>query len=193
MIAGLVLAAGEARRFGGAKLAADLDGVPLLDHSVKAMLAVPAIARIAVVLGANARKLMAEADLASVETVICRQWREGISTSLRAGLMALGEADAIVVTLADEPFITPQAIAAVADQIDAPQVAVRATYGGRPGHPVLLKRELFPAVERLRGDHGARDLLSALGARELECGHLCSPADIDTRADLLAARRQSAA
>jgi molybdenum cofactor cytidylyltransferase len=193
LIGGLVLAAGEGRRFGGAKLAADLGGVPLLDHSVKAMLAVPAIARIVVVLGAHATKLMAEADLASVETVICRQWQVGISASLRAGMVALAEADAIVVTLADEPFITPQAIAAVVDQVDAPEVAVRATYGGRPGHPVVIKRELFPAVERLRGDRGARDLLSAVGARELECGHFCSPADVDTRADLLAARRKNAA
>jgi CTP:molybdopterin cytidylyltransferase MocA len=59
----LVLAAGEGRRFGGAKLAADLDGVTVLDHSVEAMLLVPAIERIVVVLGAHAEEVAERADL----------------------------------------------------------------------------------------------------------------------------------
>jgi len=190
LIGGLVLAAGEGRRFGGAKLAAELDGRPLLEHVVEAMLRVPAIERIVVVLGAHADELMASADLAEVETVICERWRQGISASLRAGLEALAEADAIVVTLGDQPFITSQVIAAIVDQIDAAAPGARATYAGHPGHPVLIKRELFAAIEGLRGDSGARDLLAAAGVRELECGHLCRPDDVDTRADLAAARRQ---
>jgi CTP:molybdopterin cytidylyltransferase MocA len=44
-------------------------------------------------------------------------------------------------------------------------------------------------VRALRGDAGARDLLIDAGTRELECGHLCRPDDIDTRDDLEVARR----
>jgi molybdenum cofactor cytidylyltransferase len=192
MIAGLVLAAGEGRRFGGAKLAAELDGVTLLDHAVAAMLAVPAIERVLVVLGAHAEEISARTDLGAVETLVCERWSEGISASLAAGVEELAEADAIVVTLGDQPFVTPQVIAAIVDQLDGRRPAARATYGGRPGHPVLIKRALFERVRALRGDEGARDLLAAAGVQELECGHLCSPEDIDTPEDLEAARRQFA-
>jgi molybdenum cofactor cytidylyltransferase len=186
----LVLAAGEGRRFGGAKLAADLDGVTVLDHSVEAMLLVPAIERIVVVLGAHAQEVSERADLAEVETVIADDWREGISSSLRAGVDALAGSEALLITLGDQPFITPQVIAAIVDQIGGPEPAARATYDGRPGHPVLVKRELYAALRLLRGDAGARDLLAKAGVREFECGHLCAPDDIDTRDDLDAARRR---
>jgi molybdenum cofactor cytidylyltransferase len=188
VIGGLVLAAGEGRRFGGAKLAAELDGRPLFDHALEAMLAVPAIQRVVVVLGAHSEELAARAGLGGVETTLCDEWREGISASLRAGARTLADAEAIVVALADQPFITPQVIAAIVDQVDSPAPAARATYAGRPGHPVLIKRRLFAAIEELRGDAGARDLLAAAGVRSVECGHLCRPDDVDTREDLEAAR-----
>ena len=66
--------------------------------------------------------------------------------------------------------------------------AARATYDGRPGHPVLIKRGLYGAVAELEGDTGARDLLVAAGAREIECGRLCRADDVDTGADLAAVR-----
>jgi molybdenum cofactor cytidylyltransferase len=190
VIGGLVLAAGEGRRFGGPKLAAELDGVALLDHAVAAMLGVPAIERVVVVLGAHAEEISARADLGAVETLVCERWSDGISASLGAGVAELAGAEAIVVTLGDQPFVTAQVIAAIVDQLDGRRPAARATYAGRPGHPVLIKRALFEQVRSLRGDEGARDLLAAAGVRELECGHLCRPEDIDTPEDLEAARRQ---
>ena len=94
-----------------------------------------------------------------------------------------------MVTLGDQPFITSQVIAAILDRTDGPAPAARATYGGRPGHPVLIKRRCSARCVSLRGDAGARDLLAAAGVLELECGHLCPDEDIDTPADLEAARR----
>jgi molybdenum cofactor cytidylyltransferase len=189
VIGGLVLAAGEGRRFGGAKLAAELDGVAVLDHAVAAMLGVPAVARVVVVLGAHADEVAARADLGGVETLLCERWSEGISASLGAGVAELAESEAIVITLGDQPFVTSQVIAAIVDQLADRRPAARATYSGRPGHPVLIKRALFERVRALRGDQGARDLLADAGVRELECGHLCRPEDIDTPEDLEAARQ----
>lgn len=188
MIGGLVLAAGEGRRFGGRKLIAELDRRPLLEHPIEAMLAVPAIERVVVVLGADADEVAAATDLAGTESVVCDQWREGMAASLRTGIAALGDVSAAVVVLGDQPFITPQVIAAIVDQIDAPATAARAVYEGRPGHPVLIKRLLFEAVATLRGDTGARELLAEAGVRELECSHLSRPDDVDTLEDLEAAR-----
>lgn len=192
MIGAVVLAAGEGRRFGGAKVAAELDGRPLLEYVLQSTMAVLAIQRIVVVLGAHADEVTTAVDLSGVATVMSDRWQEGISASLRAGVKELAEAEAIIVMLGDQPFIKPEVIEAIAGKVHAPVPAARATYRGQPGHPVLIKRELYPAVARLRGDRGARGLLAAEGCEQVECGHLCSPIDIDTPSDLHAATRQLA-
>jgi CTP:molybdopterin cytidylyltransferase MocA len=186
VIGGVVLAAGGGRRFGAVKQLAELDGRPLLEHAVGAMLAVPAIERIVVVLGAAADEISSTVDLGAAEAVVCEGWEEGIAASLRTGVAALAEADALVITLGDQPLITPQVIAAIVEEADSPAPAGRATYGGRPGHPVLVKRELYAALAGLRGDAGAREVLARAGVRELECGRLCRPDDVDTPDDLRA-------
>lgn len=186
MIAGLVLAAGGSTRFGSPKQLAQLRGTPLLEHVVDSLLSVPALDPIIVVLGANADRIERQLDLAGVEVAIAADWQEGISTSLRAGVAAAGEADAVLIALGDQPLITPQVIAAVLDRADGPSPAARATFDGSPGHPVVIKRRLFAAVQQLRGDEGARDLLEAEGVAAIECGHLASPHDVDTPDDLAA-------
>jgi molybdenum cofactor cytidylyltransferase len=183
-VGGLILAAGEGRRFGGAKQLAEFRGRPLLEHAVQAMLGVPAIAPVVVVLGARADEVRAGVDLSDVGVVVCDDWAEGQSASLRAGLRALGDVDAAVVTLGDMPFVTSVVIAGVLrfdpDRFDA----VRATYHGRPGHPVLLAAPLLARSDELRGDVGFRELLAGARVREFECGELCDPVDVDTREEL---------
>jgi molybdenum cofactor cytidylyltransferase len=178
-IGGILLAAGEGRRFGGPKQLARLHGRPLIEHALAALLAVPAVDPVVIVLGAHAERIQAEADLRGAEVIVCTDWADGQSASLKAGAAALGEVDAAVITLADQPFITPQVIAGVLDQRGR-HLAVRATYDGRPGHPVLLERRLLDHVRELSGDTGARDLLIGDHVRVWECGRLCDPTDIDT-------------
>jgi len=126
----------------------------------------------------------AGADLGRAEVVECADWADGLSASLRHGLAALAGASEVVVVLADQPFITPAAVARVRAQ---PGPAARAVYGGAPGHPVALRAPLLARAGELRGDKGFRDLLA--GAAEVECGDLADPRDIDTRADLEVVRR----
>jgi CTP:molybdopterin cytidylyltransferase MocA len=190
-VGGLVLAAGAGRRFGGAKQLAELDGVPLLQHAVDAMLAVPAIGPIRVVLGAEADRVRAALDLGTAEAVVCDEWEEGMAASLRCGVRALAGCTWIIVTLGDQPRITPQVIAAVLDRAESAPTAtaaVRATYDGEPGHPVALGAPLLPRVQELRGDVGARELLAHAVVRTFEVGHLCRPDDVDTPEHLEALR-----
>jgi molybdenum cofactor cytidylyltransferase len=191
LIAGIVLAAGGGKRFGGLKQVAELRGRPLLQHALETMRAVPAIERIVVVLGAESETVRAKVDLSGTESVVAPDWNEGIAASLRAGIAALSDADAAVVTLADQPLVTPQAIEAVLERLDGSAPAVRATYGGVPGHPVAITRELFAEFARLRGDQGARDLLEAHGVASVECGLFARNDEVDTPADLEALRRSS--
>ena len=178
-IGGIVLAAGEGKRFGGCKQVAVLDGRPLLEHAVRAMLAVPAIAPVVVVLGAHADAVREKVDLSGVDVVVCERWAEGQSASLQAGVAALGDVEAAVITLGDQPFISPQVIAGVLDHRGR-HLAVRATYDGKPGHPVLMERRLLDHVTELDGDVGARPLLDGPHVFAWEAGRLSDPTDIDT-------------
>ncbi len=188
MIAGLVLAAGDGSRFGPeSKLLASLEGRPLLEWAVEAQCAVPAVERVVVVLGSNAPEIIERVDFREADTVVCEEWDRGQSASLRRGIQALSGADKVIVTLGDAPLITPEVIARFVDE-EAP---ARATYDGRPGHPVVLEPRELSAIAGLSGDRGARELLA--GARMIECGHLCSGSDVDTPRDLEAIRREARA
>ena len=187
MIGGVVLAAGAGARFGGGKQLAELDGRPLLEHALGAM-AASGVGRMVVVLGAGAEEIMARVDLHGADPVICDRWDEGQSASLATALAEMGDADAVVVTLGDQPRMAPDAIRRVIDARGDGAAAVRATYNGDPGHPVLLERELIGKLRDVTGDHGARNLLLSVNTRDIPCDDLGGGADVDTRAELDALR-----
>jgi CTP:molybdopterin cytidylyltransferase MocA len=179
MSAGLLLAAGEGKRFGGPKQLARVDGRPLIEHALRAL---DGLDPVIVVLGARAPEVRAGADLGGAEVVVCADWQEGMGASLRAGLAALGDAEEVVIVLGDQPFITPAVVARVRA---VPGDAVRAVYDGRPGHPVVVRGAVLARASQLHGDKGFRDV----PMHEVECGDLADPLDIDTRADLEEVRR----
>jgi CTP:molybdopterin cytidylyltransferase MocA len=187
LIGGLVLAAGAGERFGGRKQVAMLDGRPLLEHVLAAMAAAP-VDRVVVVLGAHAEEVLEHVPLHGAEAVVCEEWQSGMSASLRFGVEALGGCEAVVVVLGDQPWVSPEAVGCVVDARGDGAAAVRATYGGVPGHPVLLEAQLLARVGELSGDQGARALLDSPDVREVACDGLGSAADVDTPAAL---RRQS--
>ena len=188
MIGGLVLAAGGSSRFGGPKQLAELDGKPLLEHVLETMAAAP-LGRVVVVLGSNGPAVAAGVPMHGAEPVMCEGWAEGLAASLRAGVAALDGCDAVAVALGDQPRLSSEAVARVVSQRGADELAVRATYGGVPGHPILLERTLLARVPELRGDAGARELLHGVPIREVACDGLGSPDDVDTPEALAELRR----
>lgn len=183
-VAGLVLAAGGSRRFGVPKQLARLDGIPLLEHALLAMAEVRAIDPVVVTLGAHAEEICASVELHGARPVTVAAWREGQAASLRAGVAELPpDIDAVVVVLSDQPRIGAATIGRVLAAWDGIAPAVRAVHGGRPGHPVLLSRALFPAIAELRGDVGARELLRGGVVVEIACDE-GAVLDVDTREQL---------
>ena len=183
----MVLAAGAATRFGGAKQLAMLDGRPLLEHAVRAMMAAP-LGRVLVILGSAAEDVIAAVDLHGAEPLVCARWDEGQSASLACGLAELADCEAVVVTLGDQPRMSPDAIRRVIGARGDGAAAVRATYFGAPGHPVLLERDLFESFRDVTGDHGARNLLLSVQVRDVPCDDLGGGEDVDTPAELDALR-----
>lgn len=182
MIGGIVLAAGEGRRFGAVKQLAELEGRPLLEHALMAMAAVRAIERVVLVLGAHAEEIRAAVGTGGAEVVLAPDWAEGPTHSLRAGLAALPEAEAVIVTLGDQPRLTPQVIARFA----AAEGTCRAAYAGQPGHPVRLTAAVARRLRERPPPGGARALLRSHPL--IEVGHLCRFGDVDTPAQLEALR-----
>jgi molybdenum cofactor cytidylyltransferase len=198
LIGGLVLAAGAATRFGAPKQLAELDGVPMLEHSLRTMTAAP-VGRVVVVLGSGADEIAAAVDLHGADLLVCSRWEEGQSASLACGLAELADCEAVVVTLGDQPRVSPDAIRRVIAARNTPvgadalpgtggASAVRATYGGNPGHPVLLERELFEQLRNVTGDKGARNLLLSVPVLDMPCDDLGGGEDVDTAAELDALR-----
>jgi CTP:molybdopterin cytidylyltransferase MocA len=94
----------------------------------------------------------------------------------------------VVVTLGDLPRLSTDAIRRVIAARGDGAEAIRATYAGAPGHPVLLERELFERLRDVSGDHGARNLLLSVSSRDVACDDLGGGEDVDTPAQLDALR-----
>jgi nicotine blue oxidoreductase len=183
----LVLAAGAGERFDGIKQLADLGGKPLLEYALATARAVEAGRRI-VVLGANADAILDRVDLLGIEAVRSGHWRDGQSASLRTGIRALSDLEAAVILLGDQPLVTTAAVDRLLHHRTGRDQAIRASYGGRPGHPVIVERSLFSSIDRLTGDQGARDLLERARTLEVPCDDIADPFDIDVESDLIEAR-----
>lgn len=165
--AAIVLAAGSARRFGGGKLLAPYGGAPLLHGALAAARAAP-VSSVTVVTGAEAAAVeaCARAFDPAASLVHAPDHAEGMAASLRAGIASLPRTvDGAFVFLGDMPRVPHAVLAPLADAVAQGAPAAAPTFGGRRGNPVVLGRELFPAVARLTGDVGARPLLEALGPR----------------------------
>ena len=171
---------------GSPKQLLPLDGRPMLQHVVDAA-AAAGLPDLVLVLGHAAEQVAAALVLPpGARTVVNPRHAEGQSTSLAAGLAAAPPgAGAALVLLGDQPEVRPDAIrAVVAARVAGGPPMLRAAYGGRPGHPVLLDRSLWPELAGLRGDGGARTLASrdpsALGLVEVGGD---PPEDVDTPED----------
>jgi CTP:molybdopterin cytidylyltransferase MocA len=186
-IAAIVLAAGAGSRFGGGKLLAPYRGRPMIEGALVNLADAP-VDETVVVVGADAKRLREVCEPYGVRVVENPGWAEGMSTSVRAGLKALGpEAQAAVVLLADQPLVGTGAVERLVEAFERGAKVAVATYGGRPRNPVLFSREVWPLLEaELSGDEGARPFLRRHPKllTQVPCDGVGDPADVDTAEDL---------
>lgn len=188
----LLLAAGGSRRFGGPKLLARYGGESLLRRAARVALGCRS-AGCTVVLGAGAFRLERELKGLAVDIAVNRAWRTGLSSSLRAGIAAMpASVPGVLVMLADQVSVGPADLELLmaAWQRD-PRTIVAARAGAVLGPPVILPRSAFRAVRRLRGDTGAKALLSDPARTVIEIGITSAGYDVDTPADLARWRTNS--
>jgi nicotine blue oxidoreductase len=173
-IAAVVLAAGEATRFGAPKQR-------LLLPAVLSRVRRSPVDEIVVVEGAYELEETGSPSLRPPTRVVrCPDWALGPGASLRCGLAALAEdVDAVVVVLADGPRLSPDAVARVLEEWRLHGGVVAASYAGRRGHPLVVGRDRWGDVP----DRG----LHERPARLVPCDDLGDPGDVDRPEDLRSA------
>ena len=195
-IGAIVLAAGRSERMGQAKQLLRLQGRSLLAHSLASVLRTEADP-VVLVLGFAAEQIRRETPaelLDKVMIVINASHAGGMSSSLRAGLAALGpQADASLIILADQPFVKPETMCAMIQAYrESSADIVVPRYQARRGNPVLLDRAVFPEAMNLKGDMGFRAIFGNHGASliAVDVDDEGVVVDIDNREDYERARRQ---
>lgn len=171
------------RRLGRPKQLLDVGGKPLVRHAVERCLD-SNLDGVWVIVGHEAdavRDAMAGLD---VRLAFNPDYVSGQASSLVAGLDAAADgADAVVVTLGDQPFIEPTVIDGLIDvrRIERALIAM-AGYGVERGHPVLFGHELFAELHGITGDHGGREVIRRYRDEVVLVpgGSVHVPLDVDT-------------
>lgn len=184
-VVGLLLAAGQGRRFGGDKLLHPLpDGTPLAVAAARRLR--QACPRSIAVLRPEQRELAGLLLAEGLETVFCPAALDGMGHSLAAGVAASADAAGWLVALADMPFLQVDTLVRVADAVSGGAVLAAPFHDGRRGHPVGFAARWRAELLGLTGDEGARAILAAHKADLLtiETDDAGCLRDVDTRADL---------
>lgn len=184
-IAAVVLAAGRSTRMGPEnKLLKLVDGAPLVARTVKQVSGAD-VDQIFVVTGHEHGRVEACLEAFTVELVHNPDYRDGLSSSLKAGVAALpGSYEGVLVALGDMPHIGPQVMNKLiaAFNPEENRAICVPTYKGKRGNPVLWGRDYFDAIAGLSGDIGAKHLLAeyADAVCEVEVNDASVLMDLDT-------------
>ncbi len=159
----VVLAAGAARRMNEPKQLLPFRGKTLLRRA--ALAALDTVCRPAVVvLGANFERAKAEIEDLPVEIVFNENWQTGLASSIQKGLETVRrvkpDVSAIMLTLADQPFVTAKHLNRMAEKYQRPDtLIIAARYDRTVGVPAVFSRAVFDDFKRLSGDQGAKPIV----------------------------------
>jgi molybdenum cofactor cytidylyltransferase len=159
LIAGILLAAGQSRRFGRQKLLEPWRGEPLVRKTARCFLDA-GLRPLVVVVSPDPRLVEALSGL-PLRTVENAHPETGISGSIAVGLRALPETtDAALLGVADQPYLTVEVIAALMQAFSAGRIVVP-RWGDQRGNPPVFDRGYFPDLLALHGDQGGQRVISA--------------------------------
>jgi len=178
-IGSIILAAGEAKRFGRNKLLESFNGKPLIRIAIEAVSFLDRV----VIVGKYAEELF---PYLKDEIVIYNpKWSFGLSESIKLGLRFFQDYDAVLIVLADMPLLTQNTARKIISAYRAECSAVVPVYQGIRGNPVLISRVLFDELKKLEGDIGAREILkNRKDVCFVEAGKEVT-VDVDTETDLV--------
>ncbi|MGH2777773.1 MAG: nucleotidyltransferase family protein [Actinomycetota bacterium] len=189
MITAVVLAAGSSSRMGRPKQLLELDGKPMLQHTVDLVAA--RFEDVVLVLGHQADAIEGALEVPPKARVVRNpDYESGQASSVKVGIAAVGsESEAAAVFLGDQPgmsgVLVEEVIAAYRRSTAS---VVRPGSRDAPGHPVLVRRQSFSQWAQLTGDEGARSLMRGSDVHFVVTSSPL-PDDVDTPEDYERIRR----
>lgn len=188
VIGALILAAGNASRFGSAKQFAPINGSDLLSMTLDAVQGAD-LSPVLLVYGAYQEE-MEKRFLSNrgVELKHNDNWESGIGSSIQAGIQELSsKADAVIICVSDQPYLNAELLIKIKIQYQNKSSAskiIASKYADSYGVPALFDKSLFPELLKIPADKGAKALIAQHLTRvefiDFPKGHI----DIDTVADL---------
>jgi molybdenum cofactor cytidylyltransferase len=183
----VILAAGESSRLGSPKQLLAFQHKTLLRLAAETALDA-ACGPVVVVTGANHFKVEGVVHDLHVHVVYNAGWSEGMASSLRTGLASMLEkfpdTDVIIFMVCDQPFVTKRHLLCLIGQQQKNRKTITASgYAGKVGTPALFHKHIFAELMALKGDKGARLLITQY-PEQTEVVHFEEGAiDIDTKED----------
>lgn len=148
----VVLASGNARRFGNNKLAAELGGRSLIRRALEA---VPPERFDGVAVVTQYPEILRLAEGFRFPAILNRHPEKGLSHSLQLGLAALADCGGVCFLVSDQPLLKRSSVAALADLWrEAPETIAALGHGGVRGNPCIFPARFFPELMELTGDVG---------------------------------------
>ena len=182
----VLLAAGRSERMGrNNKLLLNVDGIPLVRKSAINILN-SNVTSMTVVTGFDENKIVNALSGLNVNFVKNINFREGLSSSLKAGLANITPTpSAVIICLADMPKIQPEHINQLIENFDPLkgwEICIP-TNNGKRGNPVLIGSHFFPYIFETSGDFGAKQVMKQHSDKivEVEIGTSDIHFDIDTQ------------
>jgi CTP:molybdopterin cytidylyltransferase MocA len=191
-VAAIVLAAGASTRLGQPKQLLTMGGETLIARAIRLACEAGAAPVIAV-LGAHHERIAAAIGLDNANIavpVVNADWRQGIATSIHAGLRTLEDCapqtSGALILGCDQPRLTAEHLRALLEafKAQAASAMVASAYAGVAGIPAVFPRAVFAELLALRGDQGARSLLKQPACPSLALPFPGGEVDIDLPADL---------
>jgi molybdenum cofactor cytidylyltransferase len=161
-VTGVLLAAGASRRFGSDKRLASLkNGEPLAVLVAKQLLEV--FDEVIAVVRNDRDPLLPMLATLGLKCVPCERAKEGMGLSLATGVSsaASGNSDAVLLVLADMPYVKPETYRALVEALRVGASIVTPSFNGKRGHPVGFAKQWFETLALCQGDEGAKFLLRA--------------------------------
>ena len=190
-ISGILLAAGQSKRFEGNKLLQSLtDGRSMLEHSTQNML--PHVDQLICVISPVLQETMENIQHDKISHVICDEANKGISASIRCGIINSPAQSSWIIALADMPFIQFETYKEIADELRRGSQIVAPFFQQQQGHPKAFSHIFKNDLLNLHGDKGAAQLLKkyAHQLHSITTFDRGTVSDIDTQEQLLQALQQ---
>ncbi len=193
-VASVVLAAGSSTRMGRNKLLLEIGGETMVRRAVKAAISAQ-LSPVIVVLGHEADRVRAELDGLTCLPVVNREHLRGAGCSLRVGVKEVAEASALVLSLADMPFVTSAMLAELVERYrETGKHLVMSRYGEVEAPPHLFDRSLFGELLAGEDERCAKPIIRRHMADAVVAGWPAAALqDVDLAADYEQVRQRLAA